>query len=146
MPWNPAIALDAPGGSRIDSRHAAAHQDFVLKLFRHFLCLGILLGLVGNGVAVAAPCILMTHSRPAAMADMPDCAMLQPGSRSHENDRRKAPGCLAMTACTAILAMKEPTAPAADLHRATSVGFWPIAAVLAGRDVAPEPQPPTFPG
>ncbi|TGX55788.1 hypothetical protein E5A73_01275 [Sphingomonas gei] len=118
----------------------------MLKLLRHLLCLGILFGLAGNGVAVAAPCILMTQSQPAAMADMPDCDMVQPSSQSHESNKGKAPGCMAMTACTAVLAMKEPAAPTASRHQATAVSFWPTATILAGRDLAPEPEPPTFLG
>ncbi|MES1973379.1 MAG: hypothetical protein V4472_13050 [Pseudomonadota bacterium] len=118
----------------------------MLKLLRHLLCLGLLFGLAGNGVAVAAPCILMPQSQPAAMADMPGCDMAQPSSQSHESNKGKAPGCMAMTACTAVLAMKEPAAPAAGQYRAIAASFWPTAAVLAGRDVAPEPEPPTFLG
>ena len=118
----------------------------MLKLLRHLLCLGVLLGLAANGVAVAAPCILMTQSQPAAMAAMPDCDMAQPSSKSHESDKGKAPGCMAMAACTAVLAMKEPAAPAAVQHQATAASFWPTATILAGRDTAPEPEPPTFLG
>jgi hypothetical protein len=117
----------------------------VLKLLRHLLCLGILLGLVGNGVAVAAPCILMTQSQPAAMADMPDCDMAQP-TNGHEGDKGKAPGCMAMAACTAVIGIKEPLAAAAILYRTAATYFWPSAAVFAGRDVAPEPEPPTLLG
>jgi hypothetical protein len=118
----------------------------VLKLLRHLLCLGILLGLAGNGVAVAAPCIMMTQSPPTAMVGMPDCDMAQTSPKNHESDEGKAPGCMAMTACTAVMAMKEPAAPAAGQHQGAATSFWPTAAILAGRDVAPEPEPPTFLG
>lgn len=116
----------------------------MLKLLRHLLGLALLLGLAGNGVAVAAPCILMTQSQPAAMADMPGCDMVQANPKGHESNKGKAPGCMAMTACTALLAMKEPAAPTATQHQALAADFWPAAAILAGRDVAPEPEPPTF--
>lgn len=118
----------------------------MLKLLRHLLCLGILFGLAGNGVALAAPCILMTHSQPAAMADMPDCDMAQSSPTHHENGKDKAPGCLAMAACTAVLAMKEPAAPAAVALRSPAADFWPASTTLTGRDVAPEPEPPAFLG
>jgi len=72
--------------------------------------------------------------------------MVQSSPKSHESDKGKAPGCMAMTACTAVLAMKEPTAPTASRHVATAASFWPTATILAGRDVAPEPEPPTFLG
>ncbi|HKU04758.1 MAG TPA: hypothetical protein VJR30_01710 [Bradyrhizobium sp.] len=42
----------------------------MLKLLRHLLCLGILFGLAGNGVAVAAPCLLMTQDQVASSSAM----------------------------------------------------------------------------
>ncbi|WEK02166.1 MAG: hypothetical protein P0Y59_10955 [Candidatus Sphingomonas phytovorans] len=125
-----------------------------MKLLRHLLCLGLLFGLAGNGVAVAAPCILMAQGQPtAAMPDMPDCQMTQPcadcgakGDASHKSGAGKAPGCMAMTACAAMLAMKEPASTAAVGHQATALAFWPAASTLAGRNVAPEPEPPTLLG
>ena len=127
----------------------------MLKLFRHLLCLGILLGLAGNGVAVAAPCVLMSQGRSAAMADMPDCKMpagcadcgaKSGGSRKTDNKTDKVPGCMAMAACAAMLGMKEPVAATATPHLTTTANFWPTAAILAGRDTAPELEPPTFLG
>jgi len=126
----------------------------VLKLLRHLLCLGLLFGLAGNGIAVAAPCILMTQGQPAtAMTDMPDCQMAQAcadcgakGDASHKSGTDKAPGCMAMAACAAMLAMKTPDSAAAVRHQATAHRFSPPTAMLAGRDVAPEPEPPTLLG
>lgn len=126
----------------------------MLKLLRHLLCLGLLFGLAGNGIAVAAPCILMSQNQPAtAMADMPDCQMAEPcadcgakGDASHKSGTDKAPGCMAMAACAAVLAMKEPDSAATLQHQTTAARFWPTAAMLAGRDVAPEPEPPTLLG
>lgn len=123
----------------------------MLKLLRHLLCLGILLGLAGNGVAVAAPCALMSQSQSAAMADMPDCKMpagcsdCSPKSGG-SNRPDKAPGCMAMAGCAAVIGIKEPVTTATAARRATTTDFWPAAAILAGRDVAPEPEPPTFLG
>jgi len=124
----------------------------VLKLLRHLLCLGLLFGLAGNGIAVAAPCILMTQNQAAtAMADMPDCQMAQPcadcgakGDASRKSGTDKAPGCVAMAACAAVLAMREPDPAATVRHEAIAINFWPATAMLAGRDVAPEPEPPTL--
>ncbi|MES2056400.1 MAG: hypothetical protein V4564_10705 [Pseudomonadota bacterium] len=124
----------------------------VLKLLRHLLCLGILFGLAGNGVAVAAPCILMAHhAQPAMIADMPGCEMgaLCPdcGAKdmaNHKNGKDKAPGCMAMAACTTALATKESVAAASAHYQTPAAGFWPAAVMLAGRDVAPEPEPPTL--
>jgi len=126
----------------------------VLKLLRHLLCLGLLFGLAGNGIAVAAPCILMTQGQSAtAMADMPDCSMAKAcsdcgakGDASHKSGKDKAPGCMAMTACAAMLAMKTPDSAATLRHQAAAHRFSPPTEMLAGRDVAPEPEPPTLLG
>ena len=126
----------------------------MLKLLRHLLCLGLLFGLAGNGIAVAAPCILMTQDQSAtAMADMTDCQMAQAcadcgakGDASHKSSTDKALGCMAMTACAAMLAMKTSDPAAAVRHQAAAHRFSPPTAMLAGRDVAPEPEPPTLLG
>jgi hypothetical protein len=117
----------------------------VLKLLRHLLCLGLLLGLAGNGIAVAAPCVLM-QSQTATMADMPDCAMAQPSTPDHHKQKGKAPGCMATVACAAMLAMKEPAATVTPSGPTTVAKFWPAPAKLAGRDVAPDPEPPALLG
>lgn len=117
-----------------------------MKLLRHLLCLGLLLGLAGNGIAVAAPCILMTQDQSTAMADMPDCEMAQSNTQGHQNEKGKVPGCMAAISCAAMLAMKEPGATATPHGRTTVANFWPVPARLAGRDVAPEPEPPTLLG
>lgn len=117
----------------------------MLKLLRHLLCLGLLLGLAGNGIAVAAPCILMTQNQAAAMADMPDCDMTQSDTQRHHDEKSKAPGCMATAACAA-LAMKEPAAATTPSSPTTNANFWPALVRLSGRDVAPEPQPPTLLG
>jgi hypothetical protein len=118
----------------------------VLKLLRHLLCLGLLLGLAGNGIAIAAPCILMTQDQAAAMADMPDCAMGQADQQNQRHEKGKAPGCMATVACPAMLAMKEPSASTSPYTRAAAVYFWPTSTELRGRKVAPEPEPPTILG
>ncbi len=126
----------------------------MLKLLRHLLCFGLLFGLASNGVAVAAPCILMTQGQSATpMAAMPDCSMAKACSdcgakadASHTSGKDKAPGCMAMTSCATMLAMKEPDPAASVRHQATSHRFSPPTAMLAGRDVAPEPEPPTLLG
>ena len=115
-------------------------------LLRHLLCLGILLGVAGNGIAVAAPCILMPQSQPVAMADMPDCAMGQADKQNQQNEKGKAPGCMATAACAAMLAMKNPAATTTPSGRTTVASFWAAPTRLAGRDVAPEPEPPALLG
>lgn len=153
--WKPILGPCNLGCSRSELTRIMLRRikNPVLKLLHHLLCLGILLGVAGNGVAVAAPCILMAQSQPAAMADMPDCAMGAScpdcGARVADHGKtgkEQAPGCMTMAGCTAMLAMKEPAAPVADRRQTAATVFWPAAAILAGHDTAPEPEPPTFLG
>lgn len=129
---------------RIDSRRVLPHPGAVLTLLRHFLCLVLAFGLVGNGAALAAPCNLMPASQSAAMAGMPDCAMGMMKSDpapKHKDDGK--PGCIMMVGCTPTLTMKEPFASSSMLHASAPTGFWPVTPVYSGRDIAPELDPPT---
>ncbi|WP_375398909.1 hypothetical protein [uncultured Sphingomonas sp.] len=127
----------------------------MLKLLRHLLLVGVLFGLAGNGVAVAAPCILMVPGQPAAMADMPDCAMgtncpdcdakLAKSGKS-KGDKAPPAGCMLMTGCSVAMAMKDISPVAASSVAVAAPRFWMVAAPLASRAIAPEPEPPTLLG
>ena len=127
----------------------------MLKLLRHLLCIGILFALAGNGVAVAAPCLLMTQDQVASSAmpdcNMPanctDCAAKIGKSDTGKSDTGKAdkgskPGCMAMAACSAVLGVKDPAAPAMSQLAPVTRDFWPTSAILTGHDTGPEPEPP----
>ena len=120
----------------------------MLRLLRHLLLVGLLFGLVGNGVAAAAPpCNMMMQSQTSAMADMPDCdmAMKCPDCDKKQSKDTKR-GCALMASCGVMLAVSEP-APAASSPYITPIGvFWPVTAVFAGRTVTPEPEPPSLLG
>lgn len=130
----------------------------MLKLLRHLLCLGILFGLAGNGVAVAAPCLLMTQDQAAASAAMPDCKMatsctdcaakpVKSDTKSNGGSKSsKGSGCMLMAGCAAVLGVKEPHAASAAQLARVAEGFWPTSAILSGHDTGPEPEPPTFLG
>lgn len=130
----------------------------MLKLLRHLLCLGILFGLAGNGVAVAAPCLLMTQEQVASSAAMPDCKMpegctdcaakpAKSGTKSDGDSKSsKGSGCMAMAGCSAVLGVKTPHTPATAALVPVAAAFWPTSPILAGHDTGPEPEPPTFLG
>lgn len=127
----------------------------MLKLLRHLLCLGILFGLAGNGVAMAAPCLFMAESQPTAMAGMPgcemgadcaDCASKGDSGKADKSDKGMKPGCMLMAGCTVVMAMKEPATASAMVHAAPISNYWPITANLVGREIVPEPEPPTLLG
>ena len=121
-------------------------------LLRHFLLLGVILGLAGQGVAFAAsPCAVMqmeqAPAHAAPMAGMSDCDMAQ-----HKTKKGSTPckdmtlGCLAMAGCAALVAVDTLTLTIeAQLH-AASLDLWPAASVLIGREVAPELDPPSLLG
>lgn len=120
----------------------------MLKLVRHLLFLGALLGLSGNGVASASPaCSAMMQDQSAAMSGMAECDAAVPCPDCESNDSKSMkPGCMMMTGCIVALAIKEPAPLPASLMVVGATGFWPVTVVLAGRIVAPEPEPPTLLG
>lgn len=130
----------------------------MLKLLRHLLCLGILFGLAGNGVAVAAPCLLMTQDQAATSSAMPDCKMasactdcsakpVKSDTKSNGGSKSsKGSGCMLMSGCAAVLGVKAPQAPATAQLAPVAEAFWPTSTILAGRDTGPEPEPPAFLG
>ncbi|MCW3837273.1 hypothetical protein ACFQ1E_14150 [Sphingomonas canadensis] len=128
----------------------------MLKLLRHLLCLGILFGLAGNGVAVAAPCLLMKQDQVAASSAMPDCKMASActdcAAKPDKSDTKgnggsktsRGSGCMLMAGCAAVLGVKAPHAPSTAQLTPVAEAFWPASTILAGRDTGPEPEPPTF--
>ncbi len=121
----------------------------MLKVLRYLLFVGVLLGLAGNGVASASPaCSMMMQHHAAAMSDMPDCDMPTacPDCGSKKDGKGMKPGCMMMAGCAVVLALKEAAPAAASIRREPVTAFWPVTAVLAGRIVPPEPEPPTLIG
>ena len=121
-------------------------------LFRHFLLIGVILGLVGQGVAFASPpCAMMqmeqSSAMSGAMAVMPDCAMGQ-----HKTDKAPASckdmgaGCLAMAGCSPMLGLDTPSLDAGVplMHSVAAIGTEPT--VLIGRNIPPDPYPPSLLG
>ena len=120
-------------------------------LFRHFLLLGAIFGLLWHGVAYASPpCADMQHEQSAAsspMAGMADCmdAMKQSRDKTPPCKDMKA-GCFAMVGCASLAALAvvpvavDPAlSDAFSYTRATSP-------VLTGRNIAPIPDPPSILG
>lgn len=122
----------------------------VPKLLRLLAFWALLVGLAGNGVALAAPCVLMSAGQMTVGMDVEaprhseqecmDGAM--PADDAPAPQKEKAPGCLAMAACAAVLSV--PDTGSADLSCRSGAGEFPtIVTALAGRNLAPEPEPPT---
>ena len=89
----------------------------------------------------------MARSMAGPMAGMPDCAMGQHKSDNGSTPcKDMTPGCLAMAGCVALVAVDtlSPTSQAPLL--VASLNLWPILPVLIGRDIAPDPDPPSLLG
>ena len=120
------------------------------SLFRLFLLLGAMFGLAGQSMAFASnPCATMQQEKTIAvpMAGMPDCAMGE-----HKSDNGQAPckdmtpGCLAMTGCVALVAVDAASPSDNSALVITVRSLWPATRVLLGRDITPDPDPPSLLG
>lgn len=115
-------------------------------LFRHFLLLGALLGLLWQGVAyAAAPCAEMQQEQAAAssaMAGMADCMDAEKQSRENAPPcKDMKAGCFAMVGCAAVVGLGTlPVAIDAPINAASS-HYWAASPVLIGRNEAPIPDP-----
>lgn len=130
-------------------------------LFRHLLLFGVILGLIGQGVAFASPrCPMMQHTMmqqeqaqamvgvtSGTMAGMPDCAMVQPkSSKAPAPCKEMGAGCFAMAGCSAMLGLDSSTVGIALplTHAVAAIGTEQI--VLIGRSDPPDPYPPSHLG
>ena len=121
-------------------------------LLRHLLLLGVILGLAGQSVAVAAPpCASMQMEQASAMAApmaaMPDCDMGQHSTEKGSTPcKDMTPGCLAMAGCAALVAV-DTISPSTDAPLASArLAHWSATQVLLGRSIAPDPDPPSHLG
>lgn len=126
-------------------------------LFRHFLLLGVILGLAGQGVAFAAtPCAVMqmeqVSAKAAPMAGMSNCDMGQHKTGPVKSNGGSAPckdmtlGCLAMAGCAALVAVDSLTPTVQTPLLVASLDLWPATSVLTGRSIQPELDPPSLLG
>lgn len=120
-------------------------------LFRHFLLLGALFGLLWQGVAYASPpCAEMQQEQSAtasAMTGMADCMDAEKQSRdSAPPCKDMKVGCFAMIGCTSLVGLGAlPVALGAPVN-VTSFYYWAASPVLIGRNEAPIPDPPSIRG
>ena len=118
-------------------------------LFRHFLLLGAILGLAGQGVAVAAsPCAEMNEQLSTAMAGpmagMADCTMGQETpSKAPAPRKDMTPGCFAMAGCASLATLDVSSAPVFAPTTQAVAAQWPATPILLGRNIAPDPDPPS---
>lgn len=120
-------------------------------LFRHFLLLGALLGLLWQSVAYASPlCAEMLHQQSVAaapMADMADCmdSEKQAGDEAPPCKDMKA-GCFAMVGCASLVALDVLSLDVNAPQKVALTVSWAASPVLIGRNEAPIPDPPSILG
>ena len=115
-------------------------------LFRHFLLLGVILGLVGQSVAFASsPCAVMQKEEVSAIAGISDCVMDQRKTDKGSTPCKEImPGCLAMAGCGAVVAVDSVTAQIEAPLLVARLDVWPATSVLDGRSITPDPDPPSL--
>ncbi|MFM9936278.1 MAG: hypothetical protein ACKVOL_08770 [Novosphingobium sp.] len=117
------------------------------------LLLGILLGLSSQGFArETTPCKEMARGEMTAMhsiagtGEMPGCAEMQHAGKGKTPSKNLSLCCFAMAnSSVGIAADAEPPLGAAILPPALAAN-WPVMRVLHGREIAPDPDPPSFSG
>lgn len=138
--------------SRIDFLALEEHFEAQMKaLFRHFLFLGAIFGLLWQGVAYASPpCADMQQEQSVAMAamdGMEDCVESEEQS-SHNIPPCKdmSAGCFAMVGCATLVALEVPPV-AVSVPTNTDLSYSQVASpVLIGRNEIPIPDPPSILG
>ena len=110
-------------------------------LFRHFLLLGVILGLAGQSVAFASsPCAVMQKEQVSAIAGISDCVMDQRKTDKGSTPcKEMTPGCLAMAGCAALVAVDSVTAKIEAPLMVARLDVWPATSVLDGRSITPNP-------
>jgi len=120
-------------------------------LFRHFLLLGAMLGVLWQGVAYASPPCAEMHQEQSvatsAMAEMADC--MDAEKKSSENTppcKDMKAGCFAMVGCASPVGLGVLPITVDALKNVALSYSWAPSPVLVGRSEAPIPDPPSILG
>lgn len=115
------------------------------RMLRLLLVLGALLGLFGQGIAFAIrpafPTGIEAGTSIAKNMDCPEMATMQ--QETPKPCKGLTLACIAQMGCALPVVLKEPTAPLAGVAITPMPAIWPLPSTLAGRDIAPEPHPPS---
>ena len=113
-----------------------------MRALLHLLLLvGVLVGLAGQGVALAAEPCPMELAQSADMAGM-DCCPEQDRAHHHSVPCGEMTfACMAMAGC-ATLAALEANGAEGSIHSSGAPQFWQMATALRGRTIPPDTHPP----
>lgn len=109
------------------------------------LVIGVLLGLFGQTVAVAAsPAVVTAIERMAPTTMSVEClGMMKGNDKSSVPCDRMTLACVAGMGCLTIYAVEIPSPPVAEAMVAALPPTTPPFRALQGRSVQPEPHPPS---
>lgn len=117
------------------------------SLTRHLLLLWVVVGLAGQGVASAStPCQEMAKSAAASMDGMTDCDAMRDAGKGKAPCKDMTAGCFTMAGCSAVVAIDMGSEVVASTMPLLFAATWPATPVLTGRDIAPDPDPPSLLG
>ncbi len=121
------------------------------SLARHLLLLGVLLGLASQGIARdTAPCRDMAQAEMTAMygmagmADMPGCAEMQHTGKGKIPSKDQSLCCFAMANCPVGITTDAGPLLGVAILPPLLAATWPAMQVLHGREIAPDPDPPSI--
>ncbi len=120
----------------------------MLKRFiRHLLFLTVIIGLAGQGVARAStPCQEMVKTAATSMDGMADCNAMRDAGKGKAPCKDMTAGCFAMAGCSAVADFGTNSDVVASPMPPRFAATWPTTPVLTGRDIAPDPDPPSLLG
>jgi hypothetical protein len=122
-------------------------------LARHLLMLGVLFGLASQGIArETMPCKDMAqaemnamHSM-AGMGDMLGCAEMQHAGKDKMPSKDRSLCCFAMANCPVGIATDVAPQLGTAVLPPLLAATWPAMQALHGREIAPDPDPPSLHG
>jgi len=128
----------------LDSVQQQAENVLMRRAHKIALILGVLLGLFGQIVTVAASPIVATAFSATAPAVMPiDCAgMMQDKGEKSLPCQRMTPACVAGMGCLPLFALNSRSPLAAEMVSTNPLLISPSYPALHGRSSQPEQHPP----
>ena len=85
-------------------------------------------------------------AQPSSMAGMSDCDAMRDAVKGKAPCKDMKPGCFAMAGCSAVIAIDTHANVAASPTSLAISATWPAMPELIGRDIAPDPDPPSLLG
>ena len=135
-----------PGCLQLDRLAPEAENENMKRAHKFALIIGVLLGLFGQTVTVAASPAVATAITAMAPATMSmDCLGMMDGDDENSLPcARMTLACLAGMSCLPLLAMDSRSSPVAEAVIGDLPPAWPSFPAMHGRSAQPEPHPPNI--